>query len=221
VQSTLDPAGREAQRVASLFWWMTIGAVIVWVSVIALALYATRARPEVDRRRQAQAIIVTGAALPAVVLFILLVYGLSMLSDRTAPTPANALRISVFGERWWWRIRYEPRGGQPFEVANEVRLPVNEPVEFRLHSNNVIHSFWIPALGGKMDMIPGRVNRLVLHPTRTGRFRGACAEFCGDGHANMAFDAIVLEKQEFDQWVTKQSAPATAATPPIPQEDSP
>jgi len=159
--------------------------------------------------------------LPAVVLVVLLVYGLSLLAERTAPAPVNALRISVSGERWWWRIRYEPQGGQPFEVANEVRLPVNEPVEFRLHSNNVIHSFWIPALGGKMDMIPGRVNRLVLYPTRTGRFRGVCAEYCGAGHANMAFDAIVLERREFDQWLRKQSAPATTATPARPREDAP
>jgi cytochrome c oxidase subunit 2 len=83
-------------------------------------------------------------------------------------------------------------------------------VEFLLHSTNVIHSFWIPSLGGKVDMIPGRVNRLALHPTKTGLFRGACAEFCGRGHANMAFDAIVLNEQEFRDWLAKQSNPAAA-----------
>jgi len=76
-------------------------------------------------------------------------------------------------------------------------------VEFWLHSNNVIHAFWIPSLGGKLDVMPGRVNRLVLHPTQTGTFRGVCAEFCGIGHANMAFQAIVVPKDTFRQWLDK------------------
>jgi cytochrome c oxidase subunit 2 len=212
-QSTLSPAGLEAERIATLFWWMTAGSVAVWSVVVILAVYAVRARPEVHRR-QANALILTGAVLPAVVLGVLLVPGLGMLPDMIAPAPQGTLRISVYGEQWWWRVRYEPPGGQPFETANEVRLPVGEPVEFLLHSNNVIHSFWIPALGGKMDMIPGRVNRLALHPTKTGSFRGACAEFCGRGHANMRFHAIVLPADEFRIWLARQAEPAaqTATT---------
>jgi cytochrome c oxidase subunit II len=205
-QSALEPAGRDAQRIADLFWWMTAGSAIVWLAVVILAIYAVRASPETDRRPQAKWLILSGAVAPTIVLGGLLIYGLSMLPDMLAPAPEGSLRISVHGERWWWRIRYEPPGQQPFELANEVRLPVGEPVEFRLHSSNVIHSFWIPPLGGKMDMIPGRVTRLVLRPTKTGVFRGTCAEYCGLGHANMAIEATVVDRDEFRRWLEQQRA---------------
>ena len=207
-QSALDPAGKAAERMADLFWWMTAGAAVVWLGVMVLMVYAVRARPDVDRRRQAHTLILAGAITPAIVLGALLVYGLSILPQVIAPAPDGSLRVSVYGEQWWWRVRYEPPGRQPFELANEIRMPVGEPVEFLLHSNNVIHSFWIPSLGGKMDMIPGRVNRLALHATKTGTFRGACAEYCGASHANMAFDAIVVSREEFDRWMLRQSEPA-------------
>jgi cytochrome c oxidase subunit 2 len=93
-------------------------------------------------------------------------------------------------------------------LANEIRLPVGETVEFRLESPDVIHSFWIPSLGGKMDMIPGRVTRLALTPTKTGVFRGACAEYCGTSHALMSFDVVVHEKEGFDRWLAHQQMPA-------------
>jgi cytochrome c oxidase subunit 2 len=219
VQSTLSPAGREAERIAALFWWMTGGAAVIWAAVIILAAYAARARPDIDRRRQARLLIMTGALLPAVVLGGLLIFGLGMLNDMIAPAPQGTLRISVYGEQWWWRMRYEPPGRQPFELANEVRLPAGEPVNFLLHSHNVIHSFWIPSLGGKVDLIPGRVNRLTLHPNRTGTFRGTCAEFCGIGHAQMAFDVFVMNGDEFQRWLEEQSGPAAAGA--VAQQASP
>src|SRR5688572_20309171 len=149
-QSALAPAGDEAQRIADLFWWMAGGSVVIWLAVLVLAIYAARARAEADRRQQAKTLILVGALAPTIVLGGLLTYGLSMLPGMLAPAPDGALRVSVYGEQWWWRMRYEPAGGQPFEVANEVWLPVGEPVEFLLHSTNVIHSFWIPSLGGKL-----------------------------------------------------------------------
>ncbi|MFN0102616.1 MAG: cytochrome c oxidase subunit II [Bryobacteraceae bacterium] len=200
-QSALNPAGKEAQRIADLFWVMTAGAGVVWLSVMLLAFHAAKQRPAGDRARKGDWIIFGGAAAPAVVLAILLAFGLAMLPDLLAVAPKDALRIHVHGEQWWWRFRYEVPGRPPFETANEIRLPVGEPVEFLLHSSNVIHSFWIPSLGGKMDMMPGRVNRLVLHPNRTGTFRGTCAEYCGTGHAKMAFEAIVLPKDDFQKWL--------------------
>src|SRR5690606_480619 len=102
-----------------------------------------------------------------------------------------------------------PDGSEAVVLANEIRLPVGEPVEFILDSPDVIHSFWIPALGGKMDMVPGRRTRLLLQPTRTGTFRGQCAEFCGTSHALMAFAVVVSEKDEFDRWLAGQRAPAS------------
>ncbi|MBA3246611.1 MAG: cytochrome B, partial [Pyrinomonadaceae bacterium] len=158
VQSALSPAGREAERIADLFWWMTAGAAVVWLAVIALAIYAVRARPESRKQRRDSLLIIGGGVVvPTVTLTVLLVYGLAMLPPLLAPAPAGSLQIAVSGEQWWWRVRYQPPGGEAFTLANEIRLPVGEPVQFRLDSPDVIHSFWIPSLGGKMDMIPGRV----------------------------------------------------------------
>ena len=202
--SALNPAGEDAEKIAELFWWMMGGAVLVWVGVAALAVYAVRARKDIDRERQAKSMILAGAITPVIVLVVLLTYGLRLLPVVRAPAPDGALRISVKGERWWWRIQYQLPDGQSFELANEIRMPVTEPVEFVLESDNVVHSFWIPSLGGKMDLIPGRVNRLVLRPTRTGTFRGMCAEFCGTAHAKMSFAVIVLSRPEYDQWFVNQ-----------------
>jgi cytochrome c oxidase subunit 2 len=110
-------------------------------------------------------------------------------------------------------VRYLAADGSVVESANELRLPVGEPVEFRLQSPDVIHSFWIPAIGGKMDMIPGRITRLTLTPTTSGVFRGVCAEYCGTSHALMGFPVVVLEKLEFARWLMRQAEPA-----PVPAE---
>jgi cytochrome c oxidase subunit 2 len=194
-QSALDPAGRAADVIASLFWWMTAGAVVIWVLVVALAVYAIRARTPTFTRRHGVALIVGGGiVLPGVVLTALLVPALLMLPPLLRPAPAGSLTIAVAGEQWWWRVRYLPPGGGAVELANEIRLPLGEPVELRLTSPDVIHAFWIPSLAGKIDMIPGRVTRLVLEPTRAGVFRGACAEYCGISHALMSFPVVVLER---------------------------
>jgi cytochrome c oxidase subunit 2 len=214
-QSAVEPAGRGAEEIAALFWWMTGGAFLIWAAVVALTVYAIRARPEAQRgHRTGMLIIGGGAVVPTIVLAALLAYGLSMLPRLLAPAPAGSLKISVTGEQWWWRVRYEPRAGEPVQAANEIRLPVGEPVQFELDSPDVIHSFWIPALGGKMDMIPGRRTRLTLEPTRTGVFRGVCAEYCGTAHALMAFDVVVMEAEEFARWLEAQRAPAAEPAEP-------
>jgi cytochrome c oxidase subunit II len=209
VQSTLNPAGREAERIAVLFWWMTCSAVVIWLAVIALTIYAARAWSEArNQRRDRFLIIGGGAVIPTVVLTVLLVYGLAPIPVLLAPAPEGSLRIIVSGEQWWWRVRYFPPGGQAFELANEIRLPVGEPVQFQLDSPDVIHSFWIPSLAGKMDMIPGRVTYLAVQPTKTGVFRGACAEYCGTSHAMMNFYVEVMKKEDFSAWLVQQAQPS-------------
>ena len=204
-QSALDPAGWGAERIATLFWWMVAGAGVVWLVLVGLIIYSVRRRkPATSERRARLFIIGGGTVVPTLVLAGLLIYGLKMLPEMLAPAPEGSLKITVIGEQWWWRVRYHHPQGGDVELANEIRLPVGEPVEFNLESNDVIHSFWIPALGGKMDMIPGRQTRLVLKPTRTGVFRGVCAEYCGASHALMAFDVVVLEKEEFSFWLDRQ-----------------
>jgi cytochrome c oxidase subunit 2 len=209
--SALAPAGGAADAIATLFWWMAAGAVVIWLGFVALAVYAIYRRSRVFSRRAGAMLIVGGGVVfPLIVLTAVLVYGLALLPPLLAPAPAASLRIAVSGEQWWWRVRYEPPGGAPVELANEIRLPVGEPVQLSLQSPDVIHSFWIPSLAGKMDMIPGRVTRLALQPSRTGRFRGVCAEYCGTAHALMMFPVVVVEREEFARWLPGQASPATA-----------
>ena len=191
---------------------MAAGALLIWILVLGLALYAGRAGPAGDRAKAASNLLLWGGAVvPTVVLSILLARGLWLMPELRAA--GTGLKINVAGEQFWWRIRYLPAEGEPVESANEIRLPADQQVELTLESPDVIHSFWIPPLGGKVDMIPGRTTRLMLEPTRPGIYRGACAEFCGTAHALMAFAVIVMEPQAFDAWIQREAAepPSTQA----------
>jgi cytochrome c oxidase subunit 2 len=209
-QSALAPAGRAAARIADLFWWMTAGSAVIFVGFIGLAIYALYKRHPGDERRAGRLLIIGGGVVfPTVVLAGLLAYGLAMLPPLVAPAPEGSLRVAVTGEQYWWRVRYLPAGdGAPIELANELVLPAGEPVQLILESSDVIHSFWVPSLAGKMDMIPGRTTRLVLEPTAPGVYRGACAELCGTSHAHMGFFVRVVERAAFDGWLAAQAAPA-------------
>ena len=219
VQSALDPAGEEASHVAQLFWVMAAAGGLIWLAVVGLLFYATRgSRAVVGEEAAARLIFWFGAAIPSLLLFLLLGYALWLMPAlrpfAEVGQPA-ALRIEVTGEQFWWRVAYHPAdGGAPVFSANEVRLPVGERVEFVLKSTDVIHSFWIPSLGGKMDMIPGRTNRLTVLAAKPGTYRGACAEYCGTSHALMAFNAITMEPETFRQWLAAEDAPSPGLSAP-------
>jgi cytochrome c oxidase subunit 2 len=184
--------------------------------VLALALYCARYASGTPNRRRDRALIVGGGVLvPVTVLTVLLVYGLLMLPPLVARAPESAVQIHVVGKQWWWRVQYERTGAEPVVLANEIRLPVGQRVQFRLESDNVIHAFWIPSLAGKIDMIPGRVTWLALEPTRTGIFRGACAEYCGTAHALMSFYTEVTAPDAFARWLEAQAASAQPAADPL------
>ena len=209
-QSALAPAGEAAERIAGLFWWMTGFAAVIWIAVIVLALYAVGMPAEQSNRRRTDLLIIGGGAVvPTAAVAVLAIFGLAPIPALLTPAPEGSLLITVSGEQWWWRVRYQPTGAEPVVLANEIRLPVGEPVEFRLESPDVIHSFWIPSLGGKIDMIPGRTTRIALTPTKTGVFRGACAEYCGTSHAWMNFTVVVEEKAAFESWLAHQRTPAS------------
>jgi cytochrome c oxidase subunit II len=194
---------------AHLFALMMVVAMLVWTTVVAAAIYAIRVKRGTHTERDANLFIIGGGvALPTVVLAALLWYGLPMVPQVMALAPLEALRIHVTGKQWWWRVQYVTANGF-IETANELRLPVGQRVELQLSSPDIIHSFWVPSIAGKMDMIPGRITRLALEPTRTGTFRGACAEYCGASHALMAFDVVVTDEKAFQRWLDAQSAPAT------------
>lgn len=212
--SSLVPAGVEAAVVARLFWIMAAGAGVVWLAVMGIALYAV-ARPEPHEHRVGRWLILGGGVIaPILVLGALLLYGL-VLMPRLRELPASeGPRVAVTGEQYWWRVHYIGFGDNPDDdddvtLANEIHLPVGERTRFVLDSPDVIHSFWVPSLAGKVDMIPGRSNTLIIEPTRTGVFRGACAEYCGTSHAHMRFVVVVTTREDFDRWLRAQAAPAS------------
>jgi cytochrome c oxidase subunit II len=216
VFDALRTAGRDAAETASLFWVMAAGAVVIWLVTTALSLYATRTRRAPWSERAGLLLIaVGGGVVPVVVLAALFAFGLPSLA-RQRDDGANATtRVTVIGEQWWWRVQYELPGGTRVELANEVRLPRDRVTAVTLTSTNVIHSFWVPALAGKVDMTPGRVTHLTLEPTIAGTYRGVCAEYCGASHARMGFDVEVMEPAEFDRWLIEESRPAIEPAGPV------
>ncbi|MEH3098800.1 cytochrome c oxidase subunit II [Sphingomonas adhaesiva] len=207
-QSVFSTFGTEAASLASLTWWMVAGAVVIFVWVAMLMVLAMRAREGALTHAQGMKLVLwAGGVIPTIVLLTLLVVTLPQMRPLRAG-PAD-LRIAVQGEQFWWRVQYRPNGAAAVVDANEVRVPVGRRVVFQLTAGDVLHSFWVPGLAGKMDMVPGRTNTLVVEATRAGRFRGQCAEFCGLSHALMAFDVIAMEPAAFDRWLaTREGAAA-------------
>jgi cytochrome c oxidase subunit II len=164
-----------------------------------------------DRKVRARLLWIGGIIGPAIILFLLLI-----ASGRVGALTAHVERpdeivVEVTGHMFWWEVHYPDHG---VTTANEIHVPVDRPVRFRLFSEDVIHSFWIPRMHGKIDTIPGQENWLSFEPTETGRFRGACAEFCGVAHAQMVLWLEVQEQEEFDAWVEQQAADAVEPETP-------
>jgi cytochrome c oxidase subunit II len=212
VQSALDPAGPHADIIGRIGWATMAGGAAILLVVCALTAWAILA-PARSRRWLAGRVTVVwgGLVFPIVLLSAVLVYGLALGARLIAPPAEAPLRVAVTGERWWWRVHYLGADGAPALVtANEIRIPTDRPVEFILTTADLIHSFWAPSLGGKLDMIPGRENRLILEASRRGIYRGQCAEFCGAQHALMAFDVVAEQPEEFDLWLAGQIKPAAS-----------
>lgn len=208
-QSALAPRGEEASEIGRLFWTMTIFLAVVLLGVLAATVLAIAGGPRVRAHLAADRfIVVAGVVFPTVSLLLLLAYGLSAMGSRTRPMDAAALRITVVGEQWWWRVIYHLPDGTDLESANELVIPVGERVALSLQSADVIHSFWVPNLAGKVDMIPGRTNRLALQATEAGVSRGQCAEYCGGAHALMSFHVVARDQPDFKAWLSAESRPA-------------
>ncbi len=211
-QSALDPAGPSAAAIAGIWWAMFWGALAVWLLVMALvtrALYRgrnTRALPRPERL-----IVGGGLVLPPVLLAGLLVYGSVSSARITGAADQVDARIEVVAERWRWRFRYlDDNGRVVAESLDTLSLSRGRMVEFHITSKDVIHSFWIPRLGGKVDAIPGRVNLLRLRADRGGPVRGQCAEYCGTGHAVMAFDVLVHGDAAHAAWLAERAGDGSA-----------
>jgi len=213
VQSALHPQGAEAERVAALAAIMTIaGAAILLFVCICIAL-ALRGGPRLRGVLRSERFLVgAGVVFPVVMLSVLLIGGLFLMRGNRELGQGEPVRVTVIGEQYWWRVVYGGEGGRAFETANELRIPVGRPVQLTLSTADVIHSFWAPALAGKLDMIPGRTNTLTLVATEAGISRGQCAEYCGGAHALMAFDIVALSEAEYESWFAAQSEPAAQPT---------
>ena len=206
-QSALDPAGPSAASIHFLGMLMYIGAAAVTLLVIVLMLV-----PFVRRRERVANekwfLWGGGIALPAITMLLLVPYVFTVGHETRAATTENRLTIEMKGHQYWWDVAYRPRETlSPIASANELRLPVGEPVELLLGADDVIHSFWVPNLAGKVDMIPGRVNRTVIQVDRPGIYRGQCAEYCGAQHSLMAFDVIAMPRRDFYLWLARLSQP--------------
>ena len=209
-QSALNPHGPHAAVVAEIALVLFVGAALIFIGVMGIAALAVfGARERAARLRESWLIVGGGVVFPLVVLSLLLAYSLARAAALVPAAGEDALRIEVTGEQWWWRVRYLDRAGRPdFATANEVRIPAGRAVELALSSADVIHSFWVPALAGKLDMIPGRTTRLRIRADTVGEFRGQCAEYCGGPHGFMAFHVVAETPERFEAWAEEQRQPA-------------
>lgn len=205
----LDPAGVAAHTIAGMAWSLFVGSTLIFAGVMALLAVALQHRGGTVPTHWW--IVGGGLVFPAVVLSILMGYTAVRSAQLTHAAPANAMVISVVGKMWWWEVRYRTPEGTDVVLANEIHIPVNQPVVIGLSSTDVIHSFWVPQLGGKMDMVPGRTNQLVLQATAAGVYRGQCAEYCGEQHARMAMHVVAHEPADFAVWLAAQAQPARAS----------
>lgn len=216
-QSALHPASSQAQDIELLWWIMFWASVIIFTAVMALlawGLLSGRRRPSVlSSTASMRFVLVAGVAIPALVLSAL-VGGSLMLGRSIASTPPpDALQVRVTGWMWWWEIEYLDDNGEVVATtANEMHIPVDRPVAVELASGDVIHSFWVPRLQGKTDMVPGKTNNSWFTATETGEFRGQCAEFCGLQHALMAFVVVAQPESTFTDWLQRQASPANTPT---------
>ena len=203
--NSLDPSGSEAERIAGL-WWLAFGvAAAVYLIVGGLVVFGSlrkggRELDEHSRRREQIVIAVGGVLVPFMILLFFAAVTVNATTHLRKHAPGS-IDVTVTGKRWWWDVRYPD---YRITSANEIHLPVGQPVHLRLLSDNVIHSFWVPELAGKEDMIPGQPNHLDFTPKKPGRYLGLCAEYCGVEHAGMRFVVFVQTAADFTRWVTQQ-----------------
>ncbi|CAN5854085.1 hypothetical protein BH24CHL6_BH24CHL6_14860 [soil metagenome] len=203
--STLDPANSEARQIADLSWFMFVlagGVMVVVVLLMAAALWRARRGGELPESRLNGMLLVVGGGvvLPLLVLPVLWVLSLQSMASLARPPEPAGLEIEVRGRQWSYEISY-PQSGKL--LTDELRIPVGRPVLLRLHADDVIHSFWVPRLGGKTDLIPGVVNETWIRAEQPGTYEGRCAEYCGIGHTEMGLSVVAQEQAEFDAWLAE------------------
>ena len=232
-QSVVDPAGIQADKIAGLLWFFLWLLTSIFVVVLAFTLVTLmRRQPRADQERletehrPSQATesrltrVVTGSTIATVlILFVLL--GASVFTGKSVADlgkAKNGMVIELTGNQWWWQVQYDnPDASRVLVTANEIHIPVGRPVMIMERSNDVIHSFWVPNLHGKRDLIPSRVTTEWIQADHPGAYRGQCAEFCGLQHAHMALWVIAEPEAKFDAWLNQQLQPAATPSDPVRQ----
>jgi cytochrome c oxidase subunit 2 len=222
-QNVLDPAGPPNRRINQLFWAMLIVASIVWLAVVFAAFAAAFSRrratredlePVVtlpnDQHRRHTGIVTGLVGGTVLILLLFLIYDFT-LGRALAERPSRTLTVELIGHQWWWEVHYDdPDPSKLLIDANELHIPAGEPVQVKLTSRDVIHSFWVPNIIGKRDLIPGYSSSLFLNADRPGVYRAQCAEFCGVQHAKMALTVVVHPRADFAAWLAEARSPAAA-----------
>jgi cytochrome c oxidase subunit 2 len=221
-QNMLDAAGVQAGHIADLWWVMVAVCTVVFVAVVAAMLWAVWRSPRSEaatppdlsslHKKDKPAGFVVWTAVIVSALALIALIGASAATDRRLlDMPlANGLNIELTANQFWWEVNYDPQDPQRrFSTANEIHIPVGRPIVMTLKSNDVIHSFWVPNLHGKKDLIPGRTATVQFRADQPGVYRGQCAEFCGFQHAKMALLVVADTADDYEKWAAQQRAPAS------------
>lgn len=229
--SALDPASQVTRSVAALWWSMAAGTGIILLLMLGLAVVALRCNPpRAPGRRGVLALLVGGGLmLPGVVIVALLAFGLRLDQAQWPPgaqaEAARAFHVDVVAHQWWWEARYPDVGGETaragagaadtaqaaangggygaLRTVNVLHVPAGVPIHLRIMATDVIHGFWVPRVAGKLDAVPGKVNRIRLMVDEPGEYAGVCAEYCGDGHAHMRFTVVAHPPEELPRLLTE------------------
>jgi cytochrome c oxidase subunit 2 len=224
-QNVLHPESRPERAIAHLWWLMLGGATVGFGSIVLLLVlgWARRNRPGLpglgDERRETGLVVLLGVVVPVAVLVTLFVYA-DVFVMRTTAAPrkgATALTIHVTGHQWFWEIRYPDSRAV---TANEIHIPVGVPVDLVGTTDDVIHSIWVPELNRKVDLVPGRTNRILLEADRAGSYIGQCSEFCGLQHAHMAVEVVAEPPAQFRSWLANMARPARSPRGPLARRGS-
>jgi cytochrome c oxidase subunit 2 len=207
-QSALDPQGAPAIHIEHLIIGITVICAVVWLLVMIVLGWALLRKRSNDSSQPGERSLtmIVGSAVTATVIIIAGLTIASFYTTRGIGLPENAgLTITVRAQQWWWKVIYaDAAPALSFQTANEIHIPVGQDVRIQLESADVVHSFWVPSLAGKQDLVPGRSNSLLLRAERPGIYRGQCAEFCGLQHTHMAMMVIADEPADYQRWIEVQ-----------------
>jgi cytochrome c oxidase subunit 2 len=226
IHNALNPSGPQAQNLSRLWWLFFIVCSVVFVIVMIAVLLSLRNRtseppvavaptvePPQAQEQKRRNVVVSAITVTVIILFVFLIASFSAGRSMTAELAhKNGLTVELTGHQWWWEVRYDDvDASNIFTTANEIHIPVGVPVTFSLKAADVIHSFWVPNLSGKKDLIPGKINTIWLQADKPGVYRGQCAEYCGLQHARMALWIVAEPQEQFNAW--RESQTQTSISP--------